>query len=129
MSGSEFAALLNSSITDSSMKKIFAAVDEALTAQTGRDFVQQNYYEGNKLSGWTVKNGTVTFGENQSQPSQPSVPAVPPASEVQKPEKNNLMCFLLVFDKVETQGSVLYVRRLKRLKTLKCSLKKTQKTF
>ena len=86
MSGSEFAALLNSSITDSSMKKIFAAVDEALTAQAGRDFVQQNYYEGNKLSGWTVKNGTVTFGENQSQPSQPSVPAVPPASEVQKPE-------------------------------------------
>ena len=86
MSGSEFAALLNSNITDSSMKKIFAAVDEALTAQAGRDFVQQNYYEGNKLSGWTVKNGTVTFGENQSQPSQPSVPAVPPASEVQKPE-------------------------------------------
>ena len=86
MSGSEFAALLNSSITDSSMKKIFAAVDEALTAQAGRDFVQQNYYEGNKLSGWTVKNGIVTFGENQSQPSQPSVPAVPPASEVQKPE-------------------------------------------
>ena len=33
-----------------------------------------------------MKNGTVTFGENQSQPSQPSVPAVPPASEVQKPE-------------------------------------------
>ena len=86
MSESEFAALLNSNITDSSMKKIFAAVDEALTAQAGRDFVQQNYYEGNKLSGWTVKNGTVTFGENQSQPSQPSVPAVPPASEVQKPE-------------------------------------------
>ena len=83
MSGSEFAALLNSSITDSSIKEIFAAVDETLAAQAGRDFVQQNYYEGNRLSGWTVKNGTVTFGENQL---QPSVPAVVPASEVQKPE-------------------------------------------
>ena len=83
MSGSEFAALLNSNITDNSIKEIFAAVDETLAAQAGRDFVQQNYYEGNKLSGWTVKNGAVTFGENQS---QPSVPAVPPASEVQKPE-------------------------------------------
>ena len=83
LSGSEFAVLLNSNITDSNMKEIFAAVDDVLAAQAGRDFVQQNYYEGNKLSGWTVKNGAVTFGENQS---QPSVPAVPPASEVQKPE-------------------------------------------
>ena len=78
LSGSEFAVLLNRNITDSNMKEIFAAVDDVLAAQAGRDFVQQNYYEGNKLSGWTVKNGAVTFGENQS---QPSVPAVPPAAE------------------------------------------------
>ena len=83
MAGSEFAALLNSNITDSSLKEIFAAVDKAIDRE---DLVQQNYYEGNKLAGWTVKNGKVTFGENQSQPAQPSVPAVPPASEAQKPE-------------------------------------------
>ena len=78
LSGSEFAELLNSNITYSSMKEAFAAVDDALTAQGKRDYVQQNYYEGNKLSGWAVKNGTVTLGENQP---QPSVPAVPPAAE------------------------------------------------
>lgn len=44
-------------------------------------------------------------------------------------EKNNLTYSFLFFGEMETQGSVLYVRRLKRLKTLKYSLKKTQKTF
>ena len=81
MSGSKFAALLNSNLADSSLKEAFAAVDKAIDRE---DLIQQNYYEGNKLSGWTVKNGTVTFGEDQ-QPVVP-VPSVPTPSEVQKPE-------------------------------------------
>ena len=59
MSGSEFAALLNSNITDSSLKEAFAAVDRALDRP---DLIQKNYYEGNKLSSWPVKNQTGSSG-------------------------------------------------------------------
>ena len=57
-----FAAQLNSNITASSLNAAIDEILKALSGQDGRGFTQQNYYEGNKILSWTVKNNTVVFG-------------------------------------------------------------------
>ena len=57
-----FAAQLNSNITAANLNAAIDEILDALSGQDGRGFTQQNYYEGNKLLSWTVKNNTVVFG-------------------------------------------------------------------
>ncbi len=57
-----FADQLNSNITASNLNAAIDEILKALSGQDGRGFTQQNYYEGNKLLSWTVKNNTVVFG-------------------------------------------------------------------
>lgn len=57
-----FANQLNSNITAANLNAAIDEILKALSGQDGRGFTQQNYYEGNKLLSWTVKNNTVVFG-------------------------------------------------------------------
>ena len=57
-----FADQLNSNITAANLNAAIDEILKALSGQDGRGFTQQNYYEGNKLLSWTVKNNTVVFG-------------------------------------------------------------------
>ena len=62
LAGAEFAALLNENRSESTMATVWEAVTEALAAQNGRGFTQQNYYTGNALLVWTVQDNVVGFG-------------------------------------------------------------------
>ena len=57
-----FADQLNSNITASNLNAAIDEILKALADQNGRGFTQQNYYEGNQLLSWFVKNNTVVFG-------------------------------------------------------------------
>ncbi len=58
----DFAAQLNSNITESNLNAAIDEILKSLAGQDGRGYTQQNYYEGNKLLSWTVKDNTVVFG-------------------------------------------------------------------
>ena len=62
----DFAAQLNRNITASSLNAAMEDILKTLTRQDGNGYTQQNYYEGNKLLSWTVKNDTVIFGSESS---------------------------------------------------------------
>ena len=61
-----FAAQLNSNITAANLNAAIEEILDALSGQDGRGFTQQNYYEGNKLLSWTVKDNTVVFGSESA---------------------------------------------------------------
>ena len=61
-----FAAQLNSNITAANLNAAIEEILDALSGQDGRGFTQQNYYEGNKLLSWTVKDNTVVFGSEST---------------------------------------------------------------
>lgn len=118
-----FAAQLNSNITASSLN---AAIDEILKALSGQDdrgFTQQNYYEGNKLLSWTVKNNTVVFGtastDNTTDGSTGGSTGGTAGKDVKSGntgDSSNLPLWsaLLLVSTVTLTGAVLYKRKRAR---------------
>ena len=64
LSGSDFAALLDSNIEEGAVKDAMAVLNKQLEDLSDRGYAQCNYYTGNQLLGWTVKNGAVVIGED-----------------------------------------------------------------
>lgn len=62
LASEDFAALLSSNVSEENLAAVLAEVNKTLAAQNDRGFTQQNYYQNNALSVWTVKDGIVTFG-------------------------------------------------------------------
>lgn len=65
LASADFAALLNNNIAETAMGKALATVNNAI-ASPGSGLTQQNYYRDNKLLGWNLKNGVVTFKSESS---------------------------------------------------------------
>ena len=78
-----FAAQLNRNITASSLNAAIEKILEALTNQSGNGFTQQNYYEGNQLLSWTVRNNTVVFGAEAADAVTAAIDKLPSVSAVQ----------------------------------------------
>lgn len=78
-----FAAQLNRNITASSLNAAIEKILEALTNQSGNGFTQQNYYEGNQLLSWTVRNNTVVFGSEAADAVTAVIDKLPSVSAVQ----------------------------------------------
>lgn len=72
-----FAAQLNSNITASSLNAAIDEILKSLAGQDGRGYTQQNYYEGNKLFSWTVKDNTVVFGSEPVKAVNDMIGALP----------------------------------------------------
>ena len=72
-----FAAQLNSNITASSLNAAIDEILKSLAGQDGRGYTQQNYYEGNKLLSWTVKDNTVVFGSEPVKAVNDMIGALP----------------------------------------------------
>ena len=68
LKSADFAALLNSNITEDALSEAMTAVNEALT-NAGSGLSQVNYYENNALAPWLVKDEVVTLGAVPAQPS------------------------------------------------------------
>ena len=60
LKSADFAALLNSNITQDALTEAMTAIDEILAAPAS-GLAQANYYEGTALNAWAVKSGIVTF--------------------------------------------------------------------
>ena len=78
-----FANLLNSNITASNLNAAIEEILKALTNQSGNGFTQQNYYEGNQLLSWTVRNNTVVFGSEAADAVTAVIDNLPSVSAVQ----------------------------------------------
>ncbi len=78
-----FAAQLNRNITAASLNAAIEKILEALTNQSGNGFTQQNYYEGNQLLSWTVRNNTVVFGAEAADAVTAAIDKLPSVSAVQ----------------------------------------------
>ena len=78
-----FANQLNSNITASNLNAAIDEILEALTGQSGNGFTQQNYYEGNQLLSWTVKDNTVVFGSEAADAVTAAIDKLPSVSAVQ----------------------------------------------
>lgn len=72
-----FAAQLNSNITASSLNAAIDEILKSLAGQDGRGYTQQNYYEGNKLLSWTVKDNTAVFGSEPVKAVNDMIGALP----------------------------------------------------
>ncbi len=118
-----FAAQLNSNITASSLNAAIDEILKALSGQDGRGFTQQNYYEGNKLLSWTVKNNTVVFGtastDNTTDGSTGGFTGGTAGKDVKSGntgDSSNLPLWsaLLLASTVTLTGTVLYKRKRAR---------------
>lgn len=118
-----FAAQLNSNITASSLNAAIDEILKALSGQDGRGFTQQNYYEGNKLLSWTVKNNTVVFGtastDNTTDGSTGGSTGGTAGKDVKSGntgDSSNLPLWsaLLLVSTVTLTGAVLYKRKRER---------------
>ena len=118
-----FAAQLNSNITASSLNAAIDEILKALSGQDGRGFTQQNYYEGNKLLSWTVKNNTVVFGtastDNTTDGSTGGSTGGTAGKDVKSGntgDSSNLPLWsaLLLVSTVTLTGTVLYKRKRAR---------------
>ena len=118
-----FAAQLNSNITASSLNAAIDEILKALSGQDGRGFTQQNYYEGNKILSWTVKNNTVVFGtastDNTTDGSTGGFTGGTAGKDVKSGntgDSSNLPLWsaLLLASTVTLTGTVLYKRKRAR---------------
>ena len=118
-----FAAQLNSNITASSLNAAIDEILKALSGQDGRGFTQQNYYEGNKLLSWTVKNNTVVFGtastDNTTDGSTGGSTGGTAGKDVKSGNTGDssnlpLWSVLLLASTVTLTGTVLYKRKRAR---------------
>ncbi len=117
MKNKAFAAQLNKNITTSDLNAAIDEIREALTRQDGNGFTQQNYYEGNKLLSWTVKNNTVVFGTTSTGGSSGGSSSTGSStSAANTGDGSNLLLWsgLLLASALTLSGAVRYKRKRAR---------------